>query len=130
MSIAGTYKMTTSTNFEEYLKAIGVGMATRKIIAASEPTVEIEQDGDNYKMKTTTTFKTIDLAFKLGEEFVEDTDDGRKCNTTVSGDGNVLVQVQKFDSVTATITRSFTADGFEARHEAAGIVAQRFFKRD
>ena len=129
MAIDGTYEMVGSDNFEEYLKAIGVGLATRKIAAASKPTVEVQEDGDNLKLKTTTTLKTTDLAFTLGKEFVEETEDGRKCNTTVTRDGNKLVQVQKLDDLTATITRTFNDTGFDATFEADGVVSKRTYKR-
>ena len=33
--------------------------------------------------------------FRLGEEFEEETTDGRKCKTTVTMDGNKLVTSQK-----------------------------------
>lgn len=129
MSIAGKYEMTSSDNFEEYLKAVGVGLATRKLEASSKPTVELTEDGDNFKMKTVTTLKTMDLAFKLGEEFVEETSDGRKCNTTIVREGNKLIQAQKLDNLTATITRTFTDDGLAATFEAVGVVSKRVYKR-
>lgn len=49
----------------------------RKMGNAATPTVEITKDGDTYTMKTTTTFKTTEIKFKLGEEFEETTADGR-----------------------------------------------------
>ncbi|MER5865925.1 lipocalin/fatty-acid binding family protein [Kitasatospora sp. NPDC002040] len=129
MSFAGKYEMTSSDNFEEYLKAVGVGFATRKLAASSKPTVELTEDGDAFTLKTTTTFKTITLAFTLGQEFAEETDDGRKVPTTIVRDGNKLVQQQHLDGLIATITRTFTADGLEATFEADGVVSKRSYKR-
>ena len=128
-SFAGTYRLTKSDGYEEYLKAIGVGLATRKIGASQTPTVEVQENGDDFKLKTITTFKTTDLAFKIGEEFVEETDDGRKFNTTVTRDGNTLVQVQKLDTLTATITRIFSSEGLEAIFQTGDIVSKRSYKR-
>lgn len=129
MTITGKYEMTSSDNYEEYLKAIGVGMATRKLDASSKPTVEFQESGDDFKMKTTTTFKTIDLAFTLGKEFTEETSDGRQCQTTVTRNGNTLVQVQKLEGMTSTVARTFADDGFEATFEAGGVVSKRSYKR-
>ncbi|WP_162688718.1 MULTISPECIES: lipocalin/fatty-acid binding family protein [unclassified Streptomyces] len=129
MGIAGTYEMTSSDNYEDYLKATGVGMATRKLAASSKPTVTITEDGDNYRMKTVTTFKTIDLAFKIGEEFVEETDDGRKANTTITRDGDKLVQVQKLDTLSTRITRTFIDNGLIAVFAVGDVVSNRSYKR-
>lgn len=130
MGFAGTYQMTKSDGYEEYLEAIGVGLATRKIGASQTPTVEVEQDDHSFKVKTTTTFKTVDLAFTLGQEFIEETEDGRKWNSTVTKDGGyTLVQVQKLDDITATITRTFSADGLEAVFKTGDVVSKRSYKR-
>ncbi|MFI5866399.1 lipocalin/fatty-acid binding family protein [Streptomyces sp. NPDC051546] len=129
MSFAGTYEMTGSDNFEEYLNAVGVGFATRKLAASSKPTVEVTEDGNAFTLKTVTTFKTTHLAFVLGGEFIEEREDGAKFPTTIVRDGNQLVQTQKLDNATATITRTFTADGLEATFEADGVVSKRSYKR-
>ncbi len=121
MGFAGTYQMTMSDGYEAYLKAIGVGLATRKITASQTPAVEVQEDGDNFRLKTTITLKTTDLAFKAGEEFVEETDDGRKFNTTVTRDGNTLIQVQKLDTL--------SADGLEATFQTGDTVSKRSYKR-
>ena len=46
--------------------------------ATASPTTELTVDGDNLSIKTQTTFKTTVINFKLGEEFDEETADGRK----------------------------------------------------
>lgn len=42
------------------------------------PVQEITVNGDEWNIKTSTTFKSTDIKFKLGEEFIEETADGRK----------------------------------------------------
>ena len=54
-------------------------MVMRNLAAAAKPVTEIKQEGDEYIITTTTTFKTTEIKFKLGEEFEEETADGRKC---------------------------------------------------
>lgn len=56
----------------------GVGMALRKMGNMVKPTLSVTIDGDKVVLKNTSTFKTTELSFKLGEEFDEDTADGRK----------------------------------------------------
>ena len=54
-------------------------MVMRNLAAAAKPVTEIKQEGDEYIITTTTTFKTTEIKFKLGVEFDEETADGRKC---------------------------------------------------
>lgn len=49
------------------------------VAAASKPHVEIRQDGDQFYIKTSTTVRTMEISFKVGESFDEETVDGRKC---------------------------------------------------
>lgn len=86
---------------------LGVGMVLRKMGNTVSPTVEITQDGDTYTLTTTSTFKTSAISFKLGEEFDEETLDGRKVKSVITLDGNKLTQEQKGDKP-STIVREFT----------------------
>lgn len=49
------------------------------VTAASKPHVEIRQNGENFYIKTSTTVRTTEINFLIGEEFNEETVDGRKC---------------------------------------------------
>ncbi|XP_074709318.1 cellular retinoic acid-binding protein 2 [Strix uralensis] len=77
-NFSGNWKMKSSENFEELLKALGVNMMLRKIAvaAASKPAVEIRQDGESFYIKTSTTVRTTEISFSVGEEFEEQTVDG------------------------------------------------------
>lgn len=61
----------------------GVGMALRKMGGMAKPSTIISIDGDKVVLKTSSTFKTTEISFKLGEEFDESTADGR--NVKVRG---------------------------------------------
>lgn len=52
------------------------------VAAASKPHVEIRQDGDRFYIKTSTTVRTTEINFKVGEGFEEETVDGRKCRVS------------------------------------------------
>ncbi|NP_001383571.1 cellular retinoic acid-binding protein 2 [Excalfactoria chinensis] len=82
-NFSGNWKMKSSENFEELLKALGVNMMLRKIAvaAASKPAVEIKQDGESFYIKTSTTVRTTEISFRIGEEFEEQTVDGRPCKS-------------------------------------------------
>lgn len=91
----------------------GVGMVTRKMGATVSPVVELTEKDGVYTLKTTSTFKNTEIKFKLGEEFDEETVDGRKVKSICTLDGNKLVQVQKGDKDT-TIDREFTPTEMKA----------------
>lgn len=60
---------------------IGVNAMLRKVAcaAASKPHVEIRQNGEQFYIKTSTTVRTTEINFQIGQEFNEETVDGRKC---------------------------------------------------
>lgn len=60
------------------------------VAAASKPAVEIKQDGDTFYIKTSTTVRTTEINFKIGEEFEEQTVDGRPCKVRV-GKGTLSI---------------------------------------
>ena len=83
----GKYKLTQSENFEEFMKALGVGLVTRKLGNKSTPTVTVTEEGGEYTFKQESLVKTSEIKFKLGQEFDEVTADGRqgkKANIRVS----------------------------------------------
>merc|ERR1711910_178803 len=92
--ITGTYTQVSSEKYEEFLKALGVGFILRKAALASTPVMTISEEGGNWTMVTKTTVKSIELKFRIGEEFEEDTTDGRHCKTIVTLDGNVMTTKQ------------------------------------
>ncbi|XP_039999672.1 uncharacterized protein nmnat3 [Xiphias gladius] len=93
----GYWKMISSDNFEEYLKALDVNVAIRKIATLLKPDKDIVHDGDHIIIKTLSTFKNYNMDFYVGKEFEEDLSgvDDRKCMTTITWEGDKLVCVQK-----------------------------------
>ena len=58
----------------------------RKMASSATPTTEISKsDKDEWTIKTMTTFKTTEIKFKLGQEFDEETADGRHCKVYILG---------------------------------------------
>uniref|UniRef100_A0A673C9B1 Cellular retinoic acid-binding protein 1 n=1 Tax=Sphaeramia orbicularis TaxID=375764 RepID=A0A673C9B1_9TELE len=96
-AFCATWKLVDSENFDDYMKALGVGFATRQVGNVAKPTVIISQSGDKVVIRTESTFKNTEISFKLGEEFDETTADDRNCKSTVSMEGDKLVHVQKWD---------------------------------
>ncbi|XP_051998507.1 cellular retinoic acid-binding protein 1-like [Xyrauchen texanus] len=92
-NFAGTWKMKSSENFEELLKALGVNAMLRKVAcaAASKPHVEIRQNGEQFYIKTSTTVRTTEIKFQIGEEFNEETVDGRKCKSMATWESETKI---------------------------------------
>lgn len=113
-ALLGEWKLTSSENFEELMKQLGVGLMTRKLGATFKPNVKFVKNGDEWVFTTTSTLKTLEVKYKIGEEFEEETLDGRKVKTVFSVDGNKLVQTQRDkenNNVVCVITREITPGG-------------------
>uniref|UniRef100_A0A3B5MRJ4 Cellular retinoic acid-binding protein 1 n=1 Tax=Xiphophorus couchianus TaxID=32473 RepID=A0A3B5MRJ4_9TELE len=114
-AFCATWKLVESENFDEYMKALGVGFATRQVGNVTKPTVIISQEGDKVMIRTQSTFKNTEISFTLGEEFDETTADDRNCKSTVTLDGDKLVHVQKWDGKETKFVR-------EIKDESEGIM--------
>lgn len=124
--------MTKSENFSEYMKAVGVGLVMRNMAAAATPKAYITKDpaSEEWTVKTSTTFKTTEIKFKLGEEFKEETADGRKCLSTITQEGdNKWKHVQNCDGKDLVMYREFTDTEMKMTLEAPGVVCTRLYKR-
>ncbi|KAL6080971.1 hypothetical protein STEG23_016236 [Scotinomys teguina] len=96
-AFCATWKLTDSQNFDEYMKALGVGFAIRQVGNVTKPTVIISQEGGKVVIRTQCTFKNTEISFHLGEEFEETSMDDRNCKSVVRLDGDKLIHVQKWD---------------------------------
>uniref|UniRef100_A0A4X1SSH3 Lipocalin/cytosolic fatty-acid binding domain-containing protein n=1 Tax=Sus scrofa TaxID=9823 RepID=A0A4X1SSH3_PIG len=91
------WKLMDSKNFDDYMKSIGVGFATRQVANTTKPSTIIKVNGDTITIQTQNTFKSTQISFKLGVEFDETTADDRKVKSIVTLDGGKLVPVQNSD---------------------------------
>jgi len=124
----GRWKLVDSKNFDDYLKAVGVGLVLRKTVGNLKPTQAISIEGDTITLKSISSFKTTEVNFRLGEAFNETTGDGRKMRTTYTMQGDDLMCVQepvKDGEVGSTMLRTLTAEGMTMTLEAAGVQSIR-----
>ncbi|XP_072037834.1 myelin P2 protein-like [Amphiura filiformis] len=91
----GKYKLEKSENFDEFMKALGVNIALRKIGQVTKPQMTISQEGDQVTFFSESSFKNIKVTFKLGEDFNDTSPDGRKVINNITLDGNKLIQIEK-----------------------------------
>ncbi|XP_043488140.1 probable fatty acid-binding protein isoform X2 [Polistes fuscatus] len=120
------YKLQSSEKFDEYMKALGVSLVTRKMGASVNPVVELTESDGTYTLKTNSPFKNSEIKFKLGEEFEEETPDGRKVKSVCTLDGNKLLHIQKGEKET-TIEREFSATEMKAVMKVDDIVCTRVY---
>ena len=109
-AFVGTWKLVSSENFDDYMKEVGVGFATRKVAGMAKPTLIISVNGDVVTIRSESTFKNTEISFKLDQEFDEVTPDDRKVKSIINLDEGALVQVQNWDGKSTTIKRKLVDD--------------------
>lgn len=128
----GRYLMESSDKFDDFMKALGVGMIKRKLANSVVPIneVEIMEDG-LYVIRTLTTVRNTEISFRLNEMFLEDTIDGRTTQTTPTRVGNLVRLDQKGqrgekDSV---MTREVDGDVMTMKLIVGDVTCTRIYKR-
>ncbi|XP_045714816.1 fatty acid-binding protein, heart [Phyllostomus hastatus] len=129
-AFAGTWKLVDSKNFDDYMKSLGVGFATRQVANMTKPTTVIEINGDTITIKTQSTFKNTEVSFKLGVEFDETTADDRKVKSTVTLDGGKLIHVQKWDGQETTLVRELVDGKLILTLTHGNVVCTRTYEKD
>ena len=81
-----SWKVDSHTNFDAFLKDIGMNVVFRKLAAANRPTVtisrrQIEGEEDLWTFKMDTFGKSSTTHFWLSSPFVETTIDDRECDS-------------------------------------------------
>ena len=90
----------------------------RKASTTPTPVTEVSEERGDWTVKTSTTLKTVELRFKLGEELSEKTPDGHNVKAKVAFKDGKIVTVQKakrdkekntlYDHIAASIVTAFT----------------------
>lgn len=128
----GRYLMESSDKFDEFMKALGVGMIKRKLANSIIPINEMEiADDGTYTLRTISTVRTTEINFKLDQKFLEDTIDGRKTETTPTRNGNLLVldqRGQKGDK-DSKMTRELEGDVMIMKLFVDDVICTRIYKR-
>ena len=94
--------------------------------------MKITQDGSTWKIVTKTTLKSIEYEFEIGVPFEETTTDGRKCNTTVTMDGDKLITDQvatEEGKKDVKVIRTFSDEGIDVEMICEDVITKQYFKR-
>lgn len=80
--IYGKWQLAESENFDQFMQRLGVSYLVRTLGNKSSPVVTVSNnviDGDNIlTFKQESLVKTSQISFKVGEQFDEQTADGRQ----------------------------------------------------
>ncbi|KAM9737378.1 fatty acid-binding protein, heart isoform 1-T2 [Menidia menidia] len=128
-AFVGTWNLKESEKFDEYMKELGVGFATRKVGNMTKPTTIISADGDTVTVKTQSTIKNTELSFKLGEEFDETTADDRKVKSLVTVDGGKLIHVQRWDGKETSLVREVSGNNLTLTLTMGNVVSTRRYEK-
>ncbi|XP_030003181.1 fatty acid-binding protein, heart [Sphaeramia orbicularis] len=128
-AFVGRWNLKSSDKFDDYMKELGVGFATRKIGNMTKPTTIISLDDDKVTVRTESSIKTTELSFKLGEEFDETTADDRKVKSIVTVDDGKLVHVQKWDGKETSLVREVSGNNLTLTLKMGDIVATRLYEK-
>jgi len=102
----GKWERTSADNYEELLKLLDVNFLLRKAATVSTPITEITEADGVFNIKNSTTLKTVELSFKLGEKFDETTPDGREVTALANIEDGKLVMVQTAKKAGVKSTKS------------------------
>merc|ERR1712080_364517 len=91
----GKFQRSSEENYEELLKLLDVNLLLRKAATVSTPVVEISENDGVFTIKSSTTLKSTEMSFKLGEAFDETTPDGREVTGLANLEDGKLVITQK-----------------------------------
>ncbi|KAM9488972.1 fatty acid binding protein 4b [Clarias gariepinus] len=127
----GKWKLTASENFDEYMKAVGIGFASRQIANLAKPNLVFSTDDQGViSMKSITTFKTAEIHFRLDEEFDELTPDDRQAKTLIRLVDGKLIQTQTWEGKSTTLEREVQGGKLILKCIMDDVVSMRTYERD
>ncbi|VDL93093.1 unnamed protein product [Schistocephalus solidus] len=93
-AFCGSWKLESSTGYEDVLARLGVGLLTRKALNGTKPTLTISLLGEKYILKEESKIKSNSTVFELGVPFDELTPAGQPVKSVITLEGRVMKHVQ------------------------------------
>ncbi|XP_070840310.1 fatty acid-binding protein, heart [Chaetodon trifascialis] len=128
-SFIGTWNLKQSEKFDDYMKALGVGFATRQVGNMTKPTTIISMEGDKVTVKTQSTIKNTELSFKIGEEFDETTADDRHVKSIVTLEDGKMVHIQRWDGKETSLVRAVNGKSLTLTLTLGDVVSTRYYEK-
>lgn len=100
----------------------------RKIVNSVKPSLQLVKEGDNrYSFIASSTFQNQTITFTPGEEFKQDTLDGKKTKTVITFEGNKMIEIQKGHKL-IRIEREYIGDELIITCFVGDVVTTRYYK--
>ncbi|KAJ8336168.1 hypothetical protein SKAU_G00395110 [Synaphobranchus kaupii] len=131
MAFNGTWKVDRSENYEKFMEQMGINMVKRKLAAHDSLKVTIEQTGDKFLLKESSTFRTLEINFTLGVNFDYSLADGTELHGSWTLEGETLNGkfARKDNGKELLTTRNISGDELVQSYDYDGVQAKRIFKR-
>ncbi|KAJ8247750.1 hypothetical protein GJAV_G00249850 [Gymnothorax javanicus] len=131
MTFNGTWKVDRSENYEKFMEEMGINVVKRKLASHDNLKITIEQDGDKFVVKESSTFRSIEINFTLGVSFDYSLADGTELNGSWALDGDTLKGTfnRKDNGKQLLTTRAVSGDEMTQTYNYEGVDAKRIFKR-
>ncbi|XP_053280044.1 retinoid-binding protein 7a [Pleuronectes platessa] len=131
-SLCGTWDTFSNVNFEGYMIALGISPCLRKIAMKQKLRKVIEQQGDQFIIKTLSPLRNYTLSFRLGQELEEFTKglDNRHLKSLVTWEGNKLVCEQIGEKKNRGWTHWIEDNKLHLELYCEGEVCKQVFKKN
>nr|QIE07387.1 intestinal-type fatty acid-binding protein [Acanthogobius hasta] len=131
MAFNGTWKVDHSENYDKFMEQMGINVMKRKLAEHDNLKITIEQDGNNFHLKESSTFRTKDIDFTLGVQFDYTLADGTEVSGTWELEGEKMNGkfTRKDNSKVLTTTRSIVGGDLVQTYNYDGVDAKRVFKK-
>ncbi|MCJ8749042.1 hypothetical protein PDJAM_G00171670 [Pangasius djambal] len=131
MAFNGTWKIDRNENYDKFMEKLGINVVKRKLAEHDNLKLIIEQNGDKFIIKESSTFRTKDIEFTLGVQFEYSMADGTELTGTWVMEGETLkgTFTRKDNGNTLTTTRSLVGGELVQCYNYEGVDAKRIFKK-
>ncbi|XP_062240595.1 fatty acid-binding protein, intestinal-like [Platichthys flesus] len=131
MTFNGTWKVDRNENYDKFMEKMDINVMKRKLAEHDNLKVTIEQNGDKFHIKESSTFRTKDIDFTLGVVFDYSLADGTEVSGMWEMEGDVLkgTFTRKDNNKVLTTTRAVVGGELVQSYNYEGVDAKRIFKK-
>ncbi|TKS92722.1 Fatty acid-binding protein, intestinal [Collichthys lucidus] len=131
MAFDGTWKVDRNDNYDKFMEKMGINVMKRKLAEHDNLKVTIEQEGDKFHIKESSTFRTKDIDFTLGVQFDYTMADGTELSGMWELEGDTLKGkfTRKDNNKVLTTTRAVVGGELVQSYNYEGVDAKRIFKK-
>ncbi|XP_017574773.1 fatty acid-binding protein, intestinal-like [Pygocentrus nattereri] len=131
MAFNGTWKIDRNDNYDKFMEQMGINLMKRKLAEHDNLKLIIEQNGDKFTIKESSTFRSKDIEFTLGVQFDYSLADGTELTGAWVMEGDVLkgTFTRKDNGKILTTTRALVGGELVQSYNYEGVDAKRIFKK-